>query len=612
MTREIILNIALTLQGPVLTASSQAGDWGIDVIAARDCEGRCILPESLVHGVLYDSLNELEAILGNTSPPINVLFGAKSDDAANTPQRGQLILSDFILQDEESFTKRTQTRIARDEECGAVNKGAHVVTEQPVPPGCKAVFKGQASVFWSGETPIFANTIKTGLLWVPKLGGNKSIGFGRILKVEVSSTEKRPETVSSLESPDSGAITLRLTPDRPFCIAKPRTDLNLFTSENHIPGSVIKGCMANTLNALAERGLDQWIDGTLPPPWKELGTHFDKIRVEFAFPTHQEDETSPLGAWPLSLARLNQTTYDFIDAAHPSSGMAPAFQADWKDKDFTAVEQLYLNYGLGPIITPASSFRGHTAIENGRAKDKHLFGYEMAGPKGYAWVEQDGSFSWKEVPCSWKSRVDISSVPNSDRNAVYSQLEALFNFGLRFLGKTKAKVQVETQAAPSHSINPNGPWIVLLHSPALMLNPQDGFNDALSQDAKLFELYNQFWKSISGNSLGLKNFFAKQQMLGGHLHYRFRSSEPYAPYLVTSPGSVFLLEQTGDYPENAVGCLDSWLRKGLPLPQWAIEQYSSINGPLPFNPLNGFGHVTVDHDVHSIGDRPSQEEVANG
>ena len=86
----------------------------------------------------------------------------------------------------------------------------------------------------------------------------------------------------------------------------------------------------------------------------------------------------------------------------------------------------------------------------------------------------------------------------------------------------------------------------------------------------------------------LKNFFAAQRFAGRYHATRRRPyGKPYYPFLLTEPGSVFLVE-------TEVEKLKDLVRFGLPLP--ALKHAAALDWRnCPFVPENGFGQITADY-----------------
>ena len=587
--KEIILNVTLKLSGPIITGATAAGAFGLDLPFARYAD-QCYLPGSHVKGRLREALKLLAPHLkGFLEKDLVDWLGPEiPENNFDLPERGRFLFEDFVSQSPGGDGIRN--RIHMDHERGAVEKGHYLVIESPFMPGEKVDFCGAIRFFCEEEVKArIRDIIETGLRWIPALGGQRSVGFGRLVSVSIEESSREvPSTVVDTGLCD--ALDLKLYIKAPFCVARPRIDENYFRAESIIPGAALKGCLANTLNQILGRKLDSPIDGNLPPPWKELGEAFDKIRFFHAFPT-SEGRTSRPKNYPLSIVQSKDVTYDVALCPGPGliNDMAPSFAIDWKDKERKAVKKDLS--GIGIIASPPRIMRVRTAMneEKRRADEGRLFAYEMIDPQYYV----------------WHGRVDLTKVPEEKRAAVRSQLEALFNFDLRYLGKTKVDVEVKSTVAPLVAVPPqieDNLWVVTLQTPALMLEPDASLNDALVDESILFKKYNKFWDEVSVNTLELVRFFAQQRLLGGYLHYRFQKSKPYNSFLVTTEQSVFVLRPKGSGSKDAEKFLETCISQGLSLPAWAKDEgkyYGDSWKTCPFVAENGFGEIAINMDCHT-------------
>lgn len=127
--------------------------------------------------------------------------------------------------------------------------------------------------------------------------------------------------------------------------------------------------------------------------------------------------------------------------------------------------------------------------------------------------------------------------------------------------------------------------------------------DALRQGCSLADDYAAYWRRLG---FTLKQFFASQQLVGGYVALRYPPKTGRCePYLLTEPGSVFLVE-----PTVGAGPIERLLTHGLPPTDWI---YNRTWEGTPFLPANGFGEVrlnVVDHrallDGQTIGERGSR------
>lgn len=602
--KDIVLDVSLRLKGPVVVGASSAGEFGIDLPFARTGNDQYCLPGSHVKGRLRESLQSL----GYSSDFLTKWLGNESRNYM--PQRGRMVFSDFAVEQENQG--KIRMRIEMDSERQAVKKGAYLVIESPFDSGEQIKFKGKIQFYSiSGEeSKEIEEAISYGLRCISAFGGNRSVGFGRLLWVDIEKQERIVSTENVEEKPGGMSLSLILRPESEFCLAKPKNSDNLFQSEEIISGGTIKGCLANTLNNILGRELNSPIDDSLPAPWTELGRNLDKIRFDHAFPSSRGNRPR---YYPLSLVRAAKSkeshekgTFDLIFRSGPGliNDTAPTFSIDWKGDDFQEVDSLF-----GWDNTLERILRVRTAMDTStrRAKEGQLFAYEMINPKDVCWY----------------SRADLSKVPETERGKVRAQLEKIFGIGLKYLGKTKASVQVEVQlneenAAPEPLCTQDqvACWVITLQTPALMLEPDPKLNYSLVDKGILFKAFQEYWQGISNSCLQLKQFFAQQRLLGGYLQHRFQAHLPYNPFLLTTEKSVFLLESTEGSPwTESKKLIQQWSFQGLPLPEWT-SKYGLRQGEksdwhvCPFVPENGFGEVCINMDCHeSFNPSTSYQEI---
>jgi hypothetical protein len=599
---KINLNVTLTLQGPILTQSSSPGEFGIDAPMARTKDGKPYLPETLVIGRLRQSLNELsEATSGSfiKKEEIYDLLGPEPDKKKSgvEPERKRLQITDFMATSQGG--NDTLYRIRMDKERGAVATGAYLVIDSPFAPGDKVSFMGTISyILPDGEKDTVRDKIEKGLLWTTSFGAQRTIGFGRLIDVKVV---QENALSSEIECDTKGAyFRLVIRPDKPFCIAKRKVDENLFESEEIIPGGVIKGSLASTWGMLVKgKGPDAVINQDFDESRKALAENFNKIRFTHAFPVNKEQKKRPT-VFPLSLVRYtvksgNEEKTVLGDVAridkpgllgNPTA--APAFSIDWK----RSRGDVFKRFGWPEL---SMELRVRTAMDRSTraSKEKHLFAYEMVVPDGHEWA----------------AMIDLSRV-TGDREKVITQLMDLLGYGMNNWGKTKchAETAVTRMEAPVVEEPKDGLYIITLQTPAILCDPA-GLSEASGQK-ELFGAYSAVWKELSDSSLELVRFFGRQSLAGGdYLHKRFQAGKDYYPWLLTDPGSVFVLKKTNG---NAHGKITDWLKHGLNLPAWAKKRYehNGFSGDdwrcCPYIPENGYGEIAVNIKLE---DFPEAEEV---
>lgn len=598
---EVTFTIRLTLRGPILTQATAIGAIGIDAPMARDSAGQYYLSFSLVRGRLRQSWVELNEATADALPAqgeIDDLLGPSSEKITDRePQRGRLLFSDFRHKGN-SEQSGILHRIRIDSARGAAVKGALQVIESPFAAGQHVPFTGTISfrVSTAAEADRIRSLLVSGLRWTANFGAERTVGFGRLVNVEVLGEDRQLIDVTPAPVSASGAAVLHLAirPLAPFCIAKRRVSPNLFESDTILSGGVLRGALATTLKSQCGLARDAAIDANVPSPWQELGAHFNHIRFTHAFPAPEYVKRvlyRPVVA-PLSLVKdAAGNLYDVALCERPgligTPLRAPSFAVDWKESDDVAA-----SFGWA---APGRELRVRTAIDRTRrrAEDEKLFAYDMVVPTG----------------CLWYGTVDLRQVPAGPaRAAVETQLRTLLSRGLWSIGKTKAAAEVDILP----SIDPHYPstldlidnlWVVILQTPALLcdsapLNEESGGEE-------LFAAYDAVWQEMSGGTLRLRRFFASQSLAGGYLSLRFQPGKPYNPFLLTDAGSVFVLQATGDIPP-AQAVIKDWLDNGLPLPQWAKGRYGERWSTCPFLPADGFGEIAVNLPCHTEKQPPPE------
>ena len=639
-------NITLRVVGPVLSRSTAVGRKGVDAPAARNADNQIILPGSLVKGRLAQAWNELATVEGLKDQFEGLAdrwLGLDSGDqggtrrAGVTPRRGCIFFGDFVLQPippvdvSEPARKRIpsgagfRTRIQIDDARGAVQSQALQVLEQPVPTGTTGTFVGTIKVQAEGsELALIQERLKKGLRWITSLGGERTIGYGRIhsgipsVAVAPCDPENRREVEESGPAKGETAVefSLELTVDGPLCFARHRTTLNLHEARDEIPGAAIRGALAEKwrarvgASAMGRLSVREYGDASRP----QLATHFDSLVFSDAFPTKcSARPTVP----PQSLVRVgereNRRTLDAsrLNRAFCVGGKAPDFAVDWKDDDFTAVRPAFGWH------RPAREIRVRTALNpvTRKADEQRLFAWETILP-------EPGAF--------WRSRVSLAGVPEADRPDVARQLSELLSGELPGLSKTKASATVRlvpvTQAAQCPPAGPEG-WTVVLQTPALLCDPrlQRNERDAAGNPVppsgpltpeEMLALYRATWRQLSsttadsGGTLELSHYFARQCLMGGHyLWQRFVPDLSYNPWLLTEAGSVFVLKPVAGKEEAARQWLANRLPLGLPIPEWAIH-LGDVGRPeafwrrCPFVPENGWGEFLVNPPLPPVNGQP--------
>jgi len=627
--------ITLQIQAPFLTKSSAPGDYGIDAVVARRADRQPYIPGTLVTGKLLEAWKQLGTVKDRCG---RILFAPETeswlgkwlgDDAASgfEPRRKRLTFTDFVFISKESSERaaktvmptakagfkeesskckretKTRFRIRMDAERGAADEGALQLIESPFAPRDIVEFEGTACFLAKSREEIqrLEWALEIGLKWIGQLGAQRTIGFGRLVGVRLQSCRTAFEDRELQVEPTAACYSLLLQLQDPFCVIEGGPDANLFRSAQVIPGGMIKGALASQWCALCGRE-GATVDAGLDPQRPELSKCFSRLRITHAFPRLKTNSHRPVRP-PLSLVKAHESLYDLALCEQPVLVLArdkdkepdfevPAFAVDWKDKDHANVWEDF----DWPEVP--QKLRVRTAIDANtrRAAEAQLFACELVVPNN---------------TLVWHAYVDLSAIDEAQRASVTSQLDSLlrqWRGRLHGLGKTKARAEVTLDGQePVFLSNPlprDGLWILTLQTPALLCNPDQ--LDETSGQAELRGAYEETWKQLSGNSLKLERYFARQRLSGGtYLHGRFgQTKDHYRPYLLTEAGSVFVLKAVEGCEAQAEQQIRKWLACGLPLPAWAVERYAR-NAPLedrwrycPFLPENGYGEIAANLEIH--------------
>ena len=597
------LTVTLKLKGPFLTRESGPGQFGFDAATARDAQKNRIIPESLIKGRLAEAYAELRGIAPQhfISNAAFLLFGEQTGRAEhgnpippNPAHRGRLTITDFTLASTATPLRDARHRIAINDELGSVEKGALFVAEDAFGSGAEIIGKGKISYLTNDDTAgkAIARELELALRWIPQLGAGRTTGFGRLTDVSVVPAHIPVATVAATTAPHALAVAIR--PDAPFCFAQHKIGGNLFESVPYIPGNAIKGALAEMCRALG----------------RPLPAGFNDIRIRHAFPSSGEDRATIA---PLSIAAVKQKlpngkpeTRFFDVASHidaillpgeDGSPTAPAFRVDWKSSDFPKCDAAF------GWRQPNTTLRVRTAMDSAKRKsaDGQLFSLELIVPDNIV----------------WRTVVDLSGITDQTTRAkAAADLRVLFSTGLRYLGKTKATAGAkiveehpDKVAAPS----PLGTTMrITLQSATLLADPRfpEKCEGRQSTGDALRDVYAAVFHNLSDESLELSHFFASQTLAGGnYLWQRFQktSAKPgYRPWLLTEAGSVFILIVKDEVKARAK--LADWLATGLPIPKWAVNEFTDNWRHNPYLPQNGFGEIAVNLRGTDINE-PATKEI---
>lgn len=536
----------LELESPFLSRGLTAAGFGIDMAQARDADGKVVLPGDMILGNLRQAVRDLDA--PDTIALLEDLFGRQSDDEdSNAPRRGHIVIADLVAQTLEPDQGGAMTRVKIDDATGSVAHGALAVVELPYPLGQRVQFKGEV-LFWAepGKLDAVLSGLRDALALIPAVGALKSVGFGWVVSVSLDQPSATDLAPPMPRLGVDGRVELTLHLDRPFLVDAERLAQNVFQGREVIPGAVLKGALATRL---ARAGCTDFDD--------------DLSNVVFGHALPSCASQAPL---PFSLATDQDCAVfsDFLldDGPRLIGNSVPVFAPDWKDEN--AVRALL---GWEPVPEFAYDTRTRTAIdgETGTSLESQLFSYAaiIAGQN------------------SWHCVLDQGGADE----AAFRTIVAMLEQGLDGIGKTGARARITVRPAqtPTARALPSGQWALCLRTPALLNDPQ-----ALRDGTTLFDDYARYWETKL--DARLVRFFARQRLAGGYQGLRFRRDKAsYQPFLLTEPGSVFLLEG------NCQDRLDHLLRRNLPPRPDGVSWRTC-----PFMPENGFGAFCLNAGVPHV------------
>ncbi|HHL33661.1 MAG TPA: hypothetical protein ENJ30_04790 [Desulfobulbaceae bacterium] len=612
------INICLEIVGPLLTKSTAPGEYGLDAVVARNSDGVPYIPGTLVTGKVRESLEQLSECSAGVDwfdPDSPGWLGAKS--SRGVPQSKRLLFSDFLLSCEAGNGVRTRIRI--DPERGAAVKGAQLLVDAPFGIRAPLYFTGRLTLFVQDDETLqsMQRHVEAALKWITQLGGYRTIGYGRLQKVNMGKPMQCVISSPRYCSQTAGFLDVLIRPEAPFCIArKPKTDNNLFESDAIIPGAALLGAISTTWKELTGGSSCTSVADIRDDERTDLRESFNHIRITHALPS-ADSLVRPVFP-PLSLVKVDakgcNPYYDVARLPGPCliHGQAPAFAVDWKNSD--DVEKDFGWPGL------RRELRVRTAIDRKtlRSKEAELFAYEMIVPD-----KND-----------WHARIDFDDTKIRNPAAVGAQLASLIEHGIAGLGKTKTPADV--RILPAGSVNPalvsdpeprDGCWIITLQTPAILCDPESLVNSR-SRDNTL-AAYQQVWHELSKGSLQLIRHFSRQSLVGGnYLFNRFQKGrddndtvKSYSPWLLTDAGSVFVFRAIDGKETEAVNRVRQWLAHGLDLPSWTVAHYTRKmeNGEIlpgdhwrncPYIRQNGYGEIVVNLEVH-WSHCPGEDELEN-
>lgn len=597
--RRHVRMVEAVLESPFLSQGLWAHAPGLDSALARDHHGRLIIPGSQLRGVLRQIM---QGMLDQKNKKyfqrnLDDWFGKGSGNFLDEPgelagienpfwpRPGMVGFRDLVCQQEPTNQGAMATRIALDPNTGSVAKGALQVMEMPFPYGAEVPFLGEV-VFYGedAEAAQFWEAAGLALCFVSALGGVKSAGFGNLAReMRLLPSHPEPTKLIDFSAPPSARhperMALELELHDPFLVDAELIGENIFQGNWIIPGAVIKGSLARALELY---GMSE-----------DMKEALSQVLFSHAFPvkTGTGEGVRPRRI-PFSAIECGGRLYDcFWQDDKKLLGkmeQAIAYPVDWKSPSWRTAGRI-----MGWPSPPDYHVRTRTAINSARevAEEGRLFSYRAVVPEGLRW------------------RLVLDKGTADD--VLYSKIVQAILSGLHFLGKTEARAScrevwdpiIETLPKPREVGGGELLWRVILQTPALMFATARCVKPVTQDPPEAMELYQDYWQHVisifewpgDAPRLAHFDFRAAQKWEGGYRARRYRQQDGFfTPYLLTQPGSVFVMRLEGVESVEQKEFFTQLLRRGLPL-------YGSLSlcepgrwKDSPYPPENGYGEVKVD------------------
>ncbi|MFZ1679651.1 MAG: RAMP superfamily CRISPR-associated protein [Rhizobiaceae bacterium] len=551
--------LTLAVVSPFLFQGVVNTRLGVDAAFLREVDGRPVIPAAQIRGVLRAAL---EAMLdrGYTGISVPDLFGKGSIEGGNAagevdaPERGALIFSDLV--GPAPHPGRETTRIAIDDETGAVERGMLQVIELAAPPGTSCEFTGKVILRLpdSAAADRAEKALSKALRLIPAIGAIKSAGFGAVDPAKaalkrLSAIPLRP--AAGVLPPLDRQIVFDVTFDRPILVDSRRVTDNMFAGSTIVPGAAFKGAVAERLRLAG-----------LAPDKGDLGKALAATRFSHAFPMVE----GARGDLALPMSIVCKGKGDFADISGWARDVAPLDGDEAADFLVTAKDEVKASARktLRRLKSEIRRLaRTHVKIDGAAliADDAALYSTEMVAAKDQ----------------TWRMSVDFGDVADVESTKT---ILAAVSGGIDGIGRTGATATLSPVDAPHAPWKPAASITLLLETPALLF-------DGAAAANSMYERYAAYFRDRLGGAV-LENFFARRRMAGGYQPTRYRAyGKAYYPFILTEPGSVFRLTLPDDVARNAVM---KALRFGLPAAD--LDGKAVDWTTCPFVPENGYGEIS--------------------
>jgi CRISPR/Cas system CSM-associated protein Csm3 (group 7 of RAMP superfamily) len=557
--------ITLTVRAPVLCAGLGQPAFGVDAEFIRNEQGAPIIPRDHIKGQVRDALCTLarEKDCEFTHEDIIRWLGAPSENG-NEPRSGQLIFDDLLLVSTHDEPDFYYPRVQINEKTGAADEGMLAFFEQIAPPGAELTFEGNLTAFVDDAEKL-KTALNKALKLIPAIGAMKSAGFGEVVSAKVEKSLDARLAIAGENIPDS--ITFDVIFDRPVLFDAVHEADNLVVGQPIIPGAAIKGALAWLLQRMGEN-----------PAKNEA---LSKMLVSHAFPLDRNGQRELEHPIPLCMASYLAGDKKFAFRCHLGvndedlllNGDLPTYAPDWKNAAFEAARKV-LGYPPEERIRRLQRTRVDITYETGTATDQALF-TEVALSECI-----DGSAGHKR---RWRFTIHRNDTDQEE----FKRLAGLIRQGLWNMGRTNAAMQVvDVRKAPACTPKPfdgaEDTFAIMLLTPAVMTDALKACNGSLQWHTEAKDAYAAYWQE---RDVELVDFMASQRWAGRYAAMRFRPyrgrerDRDYYPFMLTEPGSVFLLKGEG-LKEKLATCH---------LPHAELNEKAVSWRTSPFVPENGYG-----------------------
>jgi hypothetical protein len=559
-------DVTLPVTAPFHFPAEDVGALGYDSIG-QEKDGRPLIPREQVRGLLRHGLLALCEVGHPNAPELLSAFGHEGPNIAPTRRseesaadanaefpagaKGLISVTDAIGAAGVPERVAPSPRVKLGYESGAAEPGHLLLTEQKLPPEAEMCFVSQIHIY---QDPVkdYSDLIRLAFEFHDSIGALKSVGFGRMASPVVKQAELAPafDGLGSIDPEQTERITWTFTLDRPYLVDAARPSANVYEGRLDIPGAALKGLLARHLSNLGRMDND-------------VSDGLSRLVIGFASPS------GSLTPFPLSVFADKHTGKLFdlaADDAEIHHKVELQRAVDWKPSEQRTanLNALFEWMGQSKSFELSQGYESRVHVEIDKATGA------VVPHKLYTSIA-------REVPeKGFSVTLDFANVVPEIRGRI---LDALRD-KMSGLGRTDAVIEtagLQADLSTDYYDVSAGRVAILITTPSLMVEPKptDWPHDA----------YSAFWLSKLPSSR-MVSHFSSERLAGGYQAMRFGVQGEYRPFVLTEPGTVFVL----DLHEDDLGALQALLRFGVCIDNWggAVPTWQNC----PFVPENGYGRLS--------------------